>query len=296
MTKPIVALFVALSASAFAQAPQVIPVVVLAASPVVDGDLAEWGGEGWIEVAVTPALERGERGEFGLDPSGDRNATGRVTVELKAGVADGRFYLAARYPDDAADTVHKPWELRGERYQRGNQLEDMFAVRFHMSGEFNRSMLSTSEYSTDVWLWSAARTNPSGVAEDMVHSFTTRLTESAAEYETKAGTVIYISKRRDAGNAPYEMRQRPREQAGNRVPSFEPAQPGGSVADVAAKGVWQGGIWHLEFGRALDTGHADDVAFAPGTKLLGQIAVFNRGGEEHKSVSEPLLFDFSAIK
>lgn len=54
--------------------------------------------------------------------------------------------------------------------------------------------------------------------------------------------------------------------------------------------------WQLEFGRALVTGQADDVPFKPGEKLLGQMAVFNRGSAEHKSVSEPLLFDFSALK
>jgi hypothetical protein len=46
----------------------------------------------------------------------------------------------------------------------------------------------------------------------------------------------------------------------------------------------------------LNTGNADDVVFVAGQKLLGQIAVFNQGYSEHKSVSEPLLFDFSAVK
>jgi hypothetical protein len=47
--------------------------------------------------------------------------------------------------------------------------------------------------------------------------------------------------------------------------------------------------------RALLTGNADDAGFKPGQKLLGQIAVFNRSSDEHKSISEPLLFDFGAI-
>ena len=46
----------------------------------------------------------------------------------------------------------------------------------------------------------------------------------------------------------------------------------------------------LELARALDTGHADDVRFFAGQEITGQIAVFNRGGGQHKSVSEPLLF------
>jgi len=65
---------------------------------------------------------------------------------------------------------------------------------------------------------------------------------------------------------------------------------------VAAKGEWSSGHWHVEFGRAMNTAHPDDAVFKTGLKLLGQIAVFNQGYSEHKSISEPLLFDFSAVK
>lgn len=276
--------------------PQVVAVVNLPGAPKVDGDLAEWGGDGWVKIPVKPALERDERAKYGLDPAGERNTTGKLTVELKAGVAAGRLFIAVRYPDDVADTVHKDWGWRGDKYQRENQLEDMFALRFHLAGEFDRSMLSTKDYKVDVWLWSAARTNPTGVAEDMTHQITTKEQESAAEYQVKDGPVIYISKRRDAGTAPYEMSPRPREKTADRLPSFEIGKPGGSAADVAAKGVWKAGSWNLEFSRALTTGNAEDVVFKPASKLTGQIAVFNKGAAENKSVSEPLVFDFSAVK
>jgi hypothetical protein len=276
--------------------PQIVPVVNLAAAPTVDGELGEWGGDGWVKVPVKPALERDERARYGLDPAGERNTTGNLTVEMKAGVAAGRLYLAVRYADDAADTQHKEWSWRGDKYQRENQLEDMFAVRFHLAGDYDRSMLAAKDYRVDVWLWSAARTNPLGVAEDMTHHVTTKMQESAAEYQIKDGPVVYISKRRDDGSAPYEMLPRPKEQKGDRLPSFGPGKPRGSAADVAAKGVWKTGRWQLEFGRALDTGNADDAQFKPGDRIAGQIAVFNKAAAEHKSVSEPLQFDFSAVK
>lgn len=279
-----------------AQAPQTIAVSSLPGAPKVDGDLGEWGASGWTKVQVKPALEREERAKYGLDPAGERNTTGNVEVEIKAGVAAGRLFVAVRYPDDAADTVHKEWAWRGAKYQRENQLEDMFAVRFQMSGDFDRSMLATKEYKVDVWLWSAARTNPTGVAEDMTHFVTTKMQESAAEYQIKGGPVVYIVKRRDEGKAPYEVSPRPREKTADRLPSFEPTAAEGSAADVAAKGVWKAGKWQLEFSRALDTGNADDVAFKPGGLVTGQIAVFNRNSSEHKSVSEPLSFDFSGVK
>ena len=276
--------------------PQVVPVQVLAKPPKVDGNLADWSNGGWTEVPIKPALAAADRPKYGLEPGDDRNATGELRLQLKAGVHGGRFYLALRYPDAEADTLHKPWELRGDKYGEGKQREDMLAVRFHLDGDFDRSMLSNKEYRADVWQWSAARTNPAGVAEDLVHRVTTRLTENAAEYTPPSGRTIYIVKQRDAGNAPYRMLPRPKENRGNRTPSFEPQTPSGSAADVAAKGEWKAGFWQLEFGRALDTGHDDDVVFRPKTKLLGQIAVFNKGYSEHKSVSEALLFDFSAVK
>lgn len=283
-------------ASAADAPPLVVPVKPLAKAPKVDGNLAEWGAAGWTDVPVKPALAAADRSQYGLEPEDDRNQTGNLTVQLKAGTYGGRIYLALRYPDAEPDTVHRPWELRGDKYAESKQREDMLAVRFHLDGEFDRTMLSNKEYRADVWQWSAARTNPSGVAEDLVHRVTTRLVENAAEYTPPNGRTIYIIKQRDAGNAPYRMLPRPKENKGNRTPSFELQTPSGSAADVAAKGEWKAGHWQLEFSRALDTGHDDDVVFRPGQKILGQIAVFNKGYSEHKSVSEPLLFDFSALK
>lgn len=281
---------------AHGQAPLTIPVVPLAQAPTVDGGLTEWGNSGWINIPVKPALPAAERARYGLSPDDDVNQTGQLTVQAKAGVSGDRFYVAFKYPDATADTRFKMWEWRGKKYVESKDREDMFAVRFHLSGDFDRSMLSEKDYKADVWLWSAARSNHGSVAEDMTHIVTTALQESAAEYVLPGGKTVNIVKRRDAGEAPYKMLPRPRENKGESLPAFEPATPSGSAADVAAKGKWAAGKWALEFSRALDTGHNDDVVFKPGQKLTGQIAVFNKGYAEHKSISEPLLFDFSAIK
>lgn len=285
-----------LTAAAQTPAPQVIAVHALAKAPIIDGKLADWGSAGWTRVAVKPALAKSERANYGMDPEDEHNQTGSLNLQLKVGASGGRIYVALKYPDAAADTEHRIWQWRGDKYVEGKQREDMLAMRFHLAGNYDRSMLSKQDYQVDVWQWSAARTNPAGVAEDAIHHMTTAMLENAAEYTPPDGRTIYIKKRRDAGTAPYRMLPRPRENKGNKSPSFEPATASGSAADVAARGEWKAGFWHLEFGRALDTGHADDVAFKPGQQILGQIAVFNKGYAEHKSVSEPLLFDFSAIK
>lgn len=285
-----------LSFAAIAQQPILIPVTSLGAAPKIDGELSEWGSSGWIKIPVTPALEKADRAKYGLNPNDDNNQTGKLTVQLKAVIVGDRFYVALKYPDSSEDTSSKLWEWRGEKYIEGKQRDDMFAIRFHMSGEFHRSMLSDKDYKVDVWQWSSARTNPSGLAEDMMHHMTTNMIDSAAEYQSPDNKTIYIKKFRDAGNAPYKRLPKPKENKGDKLPSFELTTSSGSVADVAAKGRWKAGYWHLEFSRALNTGNADDVAFMPGQKTLGQIAVFNQGYAEHKSISDPLLFDFSSAK
>ena len=281
---------------ALAQAQQVVHVVALSQSPKIDGNLAEWGGDGWVKVPVKPALDKAERTKFGMNSEDDKNQTGNMTVQVKVGVNGSKVYFALKYPDASADASYLLWEWRGDKYAQGKQRDDMLALRFHMVGDFDRSMLATKDYTADVWQWSAGRTNSVGVAEDQMHHMTTATLENAAEYSMLDGKTIYIKKQRDAGAPVFKALPRPKENKGEKMPSFEVGTPSGSSADVAAKGEWSAGNWHVEFGRALNTGNADDAVFKPGQKLLGQIAVFNKGFSEHKSVSEPLLFDFSAIK
>lgn len=285
-----------LAASGRAAEPQTVPVAALAEAPALDGNPAEWGNAGWVKVAVKPAVAAHERAALGLEGE-DRNAAGSLTVQVKAGVAAGRFYVAVRWPDDKADSEYKGWQWSGAKYAEGKQREDMLALRFHKDGDFDRSMLAGKSYGVDVWLWSAARTNPAGLAEDWFHLISNRPIDDAAEYEVKGVGTVYIKKNRDAGSPIYRNLRAPKEKGGERLPSFElTGNAAGSVADVAAKGQWKAGEWRLEMARRLDTGNPDDVAFAPGRKVLGQIAVFNHGSDEHKSVSEPLLFDFSSVK
>lgn len=278
-----------------ADAPQTVPVRALAAAPAVDGDLKEWGREGWIRVPVKPAVDKNERSKFGLAAE-DHNRTGSITVELKAGVAGDRLYVAARWADDAADTDYKGWEWNGTRYVEGKRRDDMFALRFHLDGDFDRSMLSSKSYRVDVWQWSAGRSNGAGVADDYVHMLSTKVIENAAEFEVAGIGTVYIKRQRDEGSPSYKVLRPPRTKGPDKLPSVEATPPAGSAADVAAKGQWKAGHWQLELSRAMNTGNGDDVAFKPGARLTGQIAVWNRASDEHKSVSEPLQFDFSSIK
>lgn len=284
------------TAPAAERPPVTVPVAVLAAAPVLDGRLGEWGTSGWIDVQVKPAVDPAERRRLGLEGE-DRNQTGTITVRLRAGAHGGRLYLALRWPDEAEDRELRSWQWNGARYLDDRRRDDMLAVRFHMDGDYDRSMLSARTYRVDLWLWSAARSDPLGLAEDWVHSISAQPGDDAAEYRLPDKTSVFIRKQRDAGAPLYFTQRAPREHGAGRVAAVRLAEAAsGSIADVSAKGAWAAGHWSLELSRALSTGNPDDVAFARGQRVLAQIAVFNRGHDEHKSVSEPLLFDFAALR
>jgi len=264
-----------------------VPVEALAAAPVVDGDLGDWSGDGWITVTVHPAVR---------DDADNR--LGTIDVLLRAGVHQGRFYLAARWPDRRADAVYKPWEWRGDRYRRGKRLDDMFAARFDLAGDYHSCMIADATYQVDLWLWSAGRSNPVGYADDLMQAITTRFTENAAEYTGPGGKTVYIRKKRDAGTPAYtNTRPDRRTFQGDKLPGVAwESPPTGSAADILAQGVWADGHWQLEMSRALVTGHEDDAELPLGALRVGAVAVFDRNSGEHKSVSGDLHYDFSALR
>lgn len=260
-----------------------IQVPKLAVAPVIDGDSSEWSDSAWHEVSITPAKE------------GDKkNYTGEITVKIAAGHHEGALYLVARWPDKKADEEYLPWVWKGKKYRKGKQRDDMFALRFDMGGDFNECMIADADYKVDVWLWSAGRSNPAGYAEDMWHLITTQMQENAAEYESPSGKVVYIIKRRDASQ-PFYKSTRPnrKKNQGKKLPGIEQLPfPSGSVADIKAKGQWKDGYWTLELTRLMTTGNEDDVAIKVGDKIRAQIAVFNKGNSDHKSVSAIIEFEF----
>ncbi|WP_207064012.1 ethylbenzene dehydrogenase-related protein [Motiliproteus sp. SC1-56] len=264
-----------------------VAVSALAAAPAIDGDLSDWG-DNWQKVHIKPALA-----------DDDKNRTGELEVELQVGVAGDEVFFAARWPDAQADLKYRPWEWnkRRKKYSRGKDRDDMFAVRFDMAGDFNTCMIEDADYEVDVWLWSAGRSNERDYATDMWHKITLDRLENAAEYETPSGNTVYIQKEADAGLPGFEnTRVKRTDFQGDEVPGIEfTPGPRGSIGDVAAKGVWKDGYWHLELKRKLETGHDDDVVLKRGGTKKGQIAFFNENYAEHKSVSDALVFDFSGL-
>jgi hypothetical protein len=263
--------------------PQQLDVAPLDFSPQTDGELNEWQALEPYLITIRPAIENDKL-----------NRTGTIDVKLWVGVRDAAIHVAVQWPDDAPDTDYRPWRWRGKKYKRSKTRDDMFALRFALAGEYNRSMIADANYAVDVWVWSAGRSNAVGTASDHKHTISLKMIEDVAEYETESGKTVYIDRDRDEGNRGFATQKPGKAKIATRLPSIKiSGDPSGSVADVAASGVWKDGFWMLEMQRLLDTGHDDDVRLFPGQEILGQIAVFNKSGDEHKSVSEPLLFRFS---
>lgn len=280
--------------AASGEAPKVFTIKVLetTVAPVVDGDLSDWPGFDhaiWHRLQVQPAL-----------PNDPKNLTGTPGVLLAVRVSGDRVFLGVHWPDSAADTVFRPWKWRGKKYKQGKQRDDMLAVRFFLDGTYDMCMLPENDvtYRADVWLWSAGRSNPASLAEDMVHTISSQFMEDSAEYPLSDNRTIYIKKRRDGGDLFYQSTRPDRKTfKGKQLPGIHVTGTGsGSLVDVSAVGQWKAGYWSLEMSRKRVTGQTDDVAFLPGSVIPGGIAVFNKGNGEHKSVEGNLLFDFSDIQ
>lgn len=80
---------------------------------------------------------------------------------------------------------------------------------------------------------------------------------------------------------------------GDRAPfviGIKGATWGGSKDDIVAKGVNANGVWTVEFARALDTGHSDDVRVIVGEET--SFAVIVRDDGKGYAISSPVTLRF----
>lgn len=212
-------------------------------------------------------------------------------VAMAALHTDSEVFFLFQWFDETCDEAHKPWSWNKDKnaYEAGTQEEDIFSVSFPIKGLFTGIMTSPVECTWDVWHWKAARTNPAGYAMDKYHVYTLKKPEGKAKsFETRGGKLIWIARPEDAGDSPQAEQKAPEARQGDTVPQFIAGTPSGSAADVRAKGVWRNGLWSLEMGRKLDTGHPDDAAIPIGKPIRMALAVFDHTEHEQHSVSKVL--------
>jgi hypothetical protein len=220
-----------------------------------------------------------------------QGASGRVTVMAAALWSPDRVWFLVRWPDKSRDDVHRPWVWSKEEkaYVAGREVEDALSIAISREGRMGECMLSGAEASSDLWTWRAARTDPSGFAEDATLTLSFQRIARANSYQTRNGRTVWVKEEPDAGSLPYQA-QVAGAYAGERIARYVPRTPSGSMADVAAKGTWRDGFWTVEFSRRLATGDPADAVLAPGRDAYLSFAVFNsREGIDHSTSKEITL-------
>ncbi len=177
------------------------------------------------------------------------SSAGPIKVSLKALKSDGSFYLLAVFPAATEKREHRPWIWSPveQIYVAGEETEETLSI-FIFSG--------AEDGTADLWIWRAARNNPSGFADDF------SLLRQEALSPNKEFKILP-----DSGDLPWQSRFFA-DFAGDKIPRFYSRTPTGSAGDVRARGAYKDGAWTVEFARKLDTGNSDDLPLSPGSKVV----------------------------
>jgi hypothetical protein len=220
--------------------------------PALDGKLDDpaWDIAVPLQVIAQPTLAPGKNDS--------------VPVTIRCVHTDSHVYFAMTWEDTTHSVSHKTWtwDTKQKAYKQGEDREDVFALAFEHTGQFDTDMLAGVEAVWDVWHWKAFRTNPQGYAMDKTHHYRLDKPDGKVKsYKANSGSTIWIARPQDAGDSAEKKQSPPKDKKGDSIPQYVPGNPSGSAADVRAKGVWTDGRWTLEMGRRLDTDHIDDTAF-----------------------------------
>lgn len=187
----------------------------------------------------------------------------KINITLKAVYTDTEIFFLVSYPDKDESITHKSWvwDKDKEMYKVGPDREDLINFKWNMEPNIvDLSLKSDDNYMSDDWFWKAYRTNPAGYADDKYQRLSANEIPKSAKLVSKTGKTMYLIRDVDKGTPCYKDTLYT-EYQGDKMPGFTYVTPTGSCADIKAKGVWSGGKWTIELGRALKTGNADDIQF-----------------------------------
>lgn len=166
--------------------------------------------------------------------------------------SDSYVHLLVVFPSGKEKRIHRlwHWDPVKQLYSSGPEKEDELYVLW---SEFPlEATPDTFPDNADVWIWRAARTDPSGFADDY-HLINNRLSAGSDNEFADLLQDNGMSCWTNTYFGPY---------AGNEIPRYKQRPPEGSLADVKAKGTWNSGIWTIEFSRKITSGNSDDIDFA----------------------------------
>ena len=228
-------------------------------------------------------------------------------VLLRSVYNDEQIFFLVQFPDTAENFLHKPWVWNAaeKKYESGPNSEDTFVFKWNMMDHvLDLSNFSDDDYRADVWYWKANRTNPAGYSDDKSQLLGSQPIKKSTELTSKSGKKRHLGRYSDAGKSAYKDLKTLTEYKGDLVNRYPASTPEGSRADVHAKGSWKGGFRTIEYARALNTGHDDDLQFEPasGKSYLFGVSIFSLYGRPHLEnspnyygrgrISEPLRLKF----
>jgi len=257
------------SSSLAEQTLQVIPVTE---PPVIDG----FGEENvWVNA---PALTTHDKAY-------------RLPIKIKGIYTATEIFFLVSFPDPDESRTHKSWIWdKGRKiYTVGFDREDIFVFKWKIESEVDDlSIYADYGYRADIWFWKACRTDPAGYADDKSHFLNTKEDRNATTLFSRSGKSMYLLRNGDEGQSAYKINLIG-EYQGDILQRFSQQQPTGSRADVRAKGTWRNGIWIIEFGRKLITGHKDDIQFHVDKDYLFGVSRYEIAGRPpNAKLSDPL--------
>ncbi len=260
-------------AGATAEADQTITAAKAYKAPVIDGDGSD---EAWARAKAFTV----------------QDAVADIPLTLKAVHVDGSVYVLTSFADKTESRDHKTmvWDKTKNAYVTGPAREDSFVLKWNMEPhQVDLTLSSDAPYKADIWYWKSHRTDHAGYADDKHQVYNQFSVPKAKKTLSKKGRVFYLLRAGDDGKSAYGAALIGGFQ-GDKIGKFKLRAPTGSRADVRAKGAWKDGVWTVEFGRKLDTGHADDIQFVPGKSYQFGVSRYEIAGRKRDdSIDEPLF-------
>lgn len=262
--------------------------------------------------------------------------SGNTNLWVRSVFTNTHIYFLFQWVDPTQDTHYQPWIYDGDTWKQdtGKRLgEDKLALLWNINdsiGGFNQQGCSVLCHATtpgrdkplmytnapnergDLWVWRAARTNPLGQLEDQfldndIQSEAAGLKGDSKEdggHPNVLGALPKFSWKKRPKNPNFlfkdegiEIKDHKAFLPGTILPGWILNKFIGERADIKGKALWKDGMWTLEVGRKLNTGHSNDVQFTDLTKeYYFSVAIFDRSEPSHALSQRPYKLIFEKPK
>jgi len=250
----------------------------------------------------------------------EKFAAKKASVTTKAVYTGENIYFLFKWKDPTLSIIKGAWKYDGQAWSHQKGNEDRISLLFEINrinnfatkgcavvchvppgatnakdGKFGTS---TAAEKGDLWHWKAARSDPSGVADD---TYVTKISEKKGGRKGDAGKggdkknlnadkskpAYMLSHGESLGKHGILLAAHATNisdysvfKAGDTVTYRMPKNYEGSRGDIKAVSRHANGGWTVMLYRRMDTGYDDDTAFNPRKKYNFAMALFDDSGDE----------------